>query len=204
MTAEERSKAYQTKLMLASSLEVKKAELNGIKTEESGEFRLFVDNIQKRVIAESIGVHNFLIWKDLGDYGTYTHLSNIKADAEYHTEKQMAVKKVQGSFGVENILSANKNKKCEESPLKDWILSNDCILAEIRPLTQEEKAELGEFKQILTCQFFTCKLIFKIFLIRFDLSSETFQWSSKGVPIDFQCRLSAKLWIWSMAGGTST
>ena len=166
MTGEEKSKALQRKQLLEASLEAKKKELNGIATKESGEFRVLVENIAnivKRTIVESIGIRNFIVWKDLGDYGTYMHASNIRADPEYHTEKQMAVKKVVGLFGIENILSANKNKKCEESPLKDWILSNDCILAEIRPLTQEEKAELGEFKQILTCQFFYLQTNFQKF-----------------------------------------
>lgn len=147
MTSEEKSRARERKQLLAASLETKKRELpNEIITEESGEFRLLVDNIEKRAIAESIGIHNFIIWKDLADYGTYMHVSNTRADPDYHTEKQMAVIKVQGLFGIENILSANEKKKCEESPLKEWIRAEDCILAEIRPLTQEEKSELGELK----------------------------------------------------------
>ena len=144
LTDAEKSKAQKRKQQLAASLEAKKGEVKGTKSAESGEFRLLVDNVSKRKIAESIGIHNYLLLKDTKDLSTYMHVSNIEADPGFHHEKQMGVDDVQESFAAENILRTNTEKSCERSPLSDWI--NDCILAELRPLTEEEKSELGELK----------------------------------------------------------
>lgn len=133
--------------MLAASLEAKKQELKGIPTNESGEFRLLVDDVEKLVIAESIGISNYVLLKDYANSGTYIHIANQRGDDGTHHRKQMGViKSTQGSFGVENILSANTEKTCNQTPLKKWM--NDCILAELRPLTEQEKSELNELNGV--------------------------------------------------------
>lgn len=103
---------------------------------------MLVDNVSKAKIVESIGIRYFIMFKDTRYFDTYIHVSNIRGDLKYHNEKQMEVKDVQGSFAVENILSANKEKNCLESSLKDWI--SDCIRAELRPLSPEERSQLDE------------------------------------------------------------
>ena len=127
---------------LEASLEAKKNELNGA-SDESGEFRLLVDETETRsMIAEAIGINNFILGKE-GEFGTYLHIVN--KDSTLTRAKIIDVAKEQrGSFATENILGANKEKDCKQSPLKDWIKS--CTLAELRALTEEEKSRLNELK----------------------------------------------------------
>lgn len=101
------------------------------------------------MIAEAIGVYDFVFGKS--QIMTYLDVYNDEVmDDEQKFEtghKALTVTKGQGgSFAIENILGANKQKVCEQSPLKDWINIISCTLTELRAPTEEEKSRLREFK----------------------------------------------------------
>lgn len=143
MTGEEKSMAQKRRKHLAASLEAKKYELGGTKkSDESGEFRLLIDNVSNRVIAEAIGFHSFSYSKEMLRYGINIEASSWEGDSD--GRKKLSLKDEEASFAVENILEANDRKDCEHSPMKDWI--RYCSFAELRPLTDVEKSQLDELK----------------------------------------------------------
>lgn len=157
LTDEEKSKTQKRKQLLAASLEAKKRDLNLTYDDpiywddESGEFRVLVDNVSNgssplnHMIVEAIGIQQSSITKDCPSQltnDTLIYMTNREGHSAY-LYKKIEVMDRNGSFAVENILYASK-KTCEQSPLKDKM--GDCRSAELRPLTQEEKAQLDELK----------------------------------------------------------
>ena len=142
LTDKERSKAQQGRQQLTASLEAKKRKLKGITSDESGEFRVLADNKSKAMIAEAIGIENFFLLKDFDKFGTYLVVANRQGTKKYFRNKKMEVKKVLGSFAVENQVTANWESTCYQSPLKEW--GKNCTLAELRPVTEDEKVRLHE------------------------------------------------------------
>lgn len=142
--------AQERRKQLTASLEAKKRELGEAnESNESGEFRLLVDNDgqqSKLVIAEAIGINYFLFCECFPGYGPYLSISSVYEYTRWQGyrehKKFLRLKREPASFAVENILEANEEKDCEQSPLKDFM--NRCGFAELRPLTDEEKLRLDE------------------------------------------------------------
>ena len=117
---------------------------NGVTSDEPGEFRVIVDDESDdlEMIAETIGIRYVVFLKNPKE-GTYVHIEN-EGNSDTTTKTIDVAKELKGSFAIENILGANKEMDCEQSPLKDSIES--CELAILRAVSEEEKSRLQELR----------------------------------------------------------
>lgn len=118
-------------------------------SDEPGEFRVLVDDEPGPwgIITEAIGTRDILLGRYERENGMYLYTKNEGNWGIDEKRKHMNVLKRQnGPFVIENILEADKEKVCEQSLQKDWIKIRSCKLAELRALTEEEKARLLKLK----------------------------------------------------------